>query len=61
MEERFMRKVEGEFGGGPEDLREVKLLSRVVRWTTDGSRCEADSVARGSSRGTCWRRLMARS
>eukprot|EP00969_Alexandrium_andersonii_P242199 10697423-Alexandrium_andersonii.AAC.1 len=30
MEERFVCKVEGQLGGGPQDLLEVRLLSRVI-------------------------------
>eukprot|EP00969_Alexandrium_andersonii_P309359 13671247-Alexandrium_andersonii.AAC.1 len=42
MEERFMCKVEGRLGGGPQDLQEVRLLSRIIRWTREGLRYEVD-------------------
>eukprot|EP00969_Alexandrium_andersonii_P262420 11601406-Alexandrium_andersonii.AAC.1 len=42
MEERTMCKVEGKLGGGPRDLHEVRLLSRIIRWTKEGLKCEAD-------------------
>eukprot|EP00969_Alexandrium_andersonii_P120209 5314678-Alexandrium_andersonii.AAC.1 len=37
-----MCKIEGRLGGGAEDLQEVKLLSRIVRWTPEGRLREAD-------------------
>eukprot|EP00969_Alexandrium_andersonii_P100461 4432008-Alexandrium_andersonii.AAC.1 len=42
MNEKFMCKVEGRLGEGSLDLREVKLLNRVIRWTPDGYLYEAD-------------------
>eukprot|EP00969_Alexandrium_andersonii_P181717 8030346-Alexandrium_andersonii.AAC.1 len=36
MDEKFMCEIEGRLGGGPSDLREVKLLNRIIRWTPDG-------------------------
>eukprot|EP00969_Alexandrium_andersonii_P238400 10522772-Alexandrium_andersonii.AAC.1 len=42
MEENFLCEVEGRLGYGPQDLREVKLLNRIVRWTPTGLRYEAD-------------------
>eukprot|EP00969_Alexandrium_andersonii_P012065 526177-Alexandrium_andersonii.AAC.1 len=42
MDEKFMCKIEGRLGGGPLDLREVKLLNRIIRWTPDGLLYEAD-------------------
>eukprot|EP00969_Alexandrium_andersonii_P068583 3025925-Alexandrium_andersonii.AAC.1 len=33
---------DGRLGGGPSDLQEVKLLSRVARWAPDGLLYEAD-------------------
>eukprot|EP00969_Alexandrium_andersonii_P354230 15441704-Alexandrium_andersonii.AAC.1 len=43
MEERFERKVEGLLGGGAEDLREARLLSRVTGWMPEGLLYEAGS------------------
>eukprot|EP00969_Alexandrium_andersonii_P072834 3213705-Alexandrium_andersonii.AAC.1 len=37
-----MRKVAGKPGGGPQGLREVRLLSRIIRWAKEGLRYEAD-------------------
>eukprot|EP00969_Alexandrium_andersonii_P189762 8385044-Alexandrium_andersonii.AAC.1 len=42
MDEKFMCKIEGRLGGGPEDLQEVKLLKRIIRWAPEGLLCEAD-------------------
>eukprot|EP00969_Alexandrium_andersonii_P272777 12056161-Alexandrium_andersonii.AAC.1 len=42
MEEHFMSKVEGKLGGGPQDLQEVRLLNRIIRWTKEGLRYQAD-------------------
>eukprot|EP00969_Alexandrium_andersonii_P008535 372438-Alexandrium_andersonii.AAC.1 len=42
MEEKLLCKVEGRLGHGPQDLREVKLLNRIIRWAPTGLRYEAD-------------------
>eukprot|EP00969_Alexandrium_andersonii_P120393 5322593-Alexandrium_andersonii.AAC.1 len=42
MNEKFMCKVEGRLGGGSQDLQEVKLLNRIIRWTPEGLLYEAD-------------------
>eukprot|EP00969_Alexandrium_andersonii_P343268 15172788-Alexandrium_andersonii.AAC.1 len=42
MDERLMCKIEGRLGGGPADLQEVKLLSRIIRWAPGGLLYEAD-------------------
>eukprot|EP00969_Alexandrium_andersonii_P226000 9980114-Alexandrium_andersonii.AAC.1 len=42
MNDKFLCKVEGRLGGGPSDLKEVKLLSRIIRWAPDGLLYEAD-------------------
>eukprot|EP00969_Alexandrium_andersonii_P330402 14602456-Alexandrium_andersonii.AAC.1 len=42
MEERCTCKVEGKLGGGPQDLKEVRLLNRIIRWTEEGLRYEAN-------------------
>eukprot|EP00969_Alexandrium_andersonii_P338668 14968262-Alexandrium_andersonii.AAC.1 len=42
MNEKFTRKVEGRLGGSRGDLQEVKLLSRIIRWTPEGLLYEAD-------------------
>eukprot|EP00969_Alexandrium_andersonii_P307459 13591174-Alexandrium_andersonii.AAC.1 len=36
-----MCKVEGRLGGGAQDLQEVKLLGRTIRWTPEGLLYEA--------------------
>eukprot|EP00975_Prorocentrum_lima_P012527 2655994-Prorocentrum_lima.AAC.1 len=42
MEARFLCKVEGRLGGGVGDLKEARLLNRVIRWTQSGYLYEAD-------------------
>eukprot|EP00969_Alexandrium_andersonii_P224651 9921517-Alexandrium_andersonii.AAC.1 len=42
MEAHFLRKVEGRLGGGSGDLKEARLLNRVIRWTPHGYLYEAD-------------------
>jgi hypothetical protein len=42
MAECFLTKVVGRLGGGAGEMRELRILNRVVRWTTDGLRYEAD-------------------
>eukprot|EP00975_Prorocentrum_lima_P044736 9371200-Prorocentrum_lima.AAC.1 len=42
METHFLCKVEGRLGGGAGDLKEVRLLNRVIRWTPGGYLYEAD-------------------
>ena len=42
MAQRFLCKVEGRLGGGKDDLREARLLNRVLRWTPQGLLYEAD-------------------
>eukprot|EP00969_Alexandrium_andersonii_P367126 15470026-Alexandrium_andersonii.AAC.1 len=42
MNEKFMCKVEGRLGRGARGLQEVRLLSRVIRWTPEGLLYEAD-------------------
>eukprot|EP00969_Alexandrium_andersonii_P053097 2332691-Alexandrium_andersonii.AAC.1 len=34
--QRLMCKVEGRLGGGAGDLREARLLNRVIRWAPGG-------------------------
>eukprot|EP00969_Alexandrium_andersonii_P205244 9069122-Alexandrium_andersonii.AAC.3 len=41
MEVRFLCKIQGRLGGAA-DLKEAKLLNRVVRWAPEGCRYEAD-------------------
>ena len=36
MEKSFLVKVVGRLGDGPRDLKEIRVLNRVVSWTTDG-------------------------
>eukprot|EP00975_Prorocentrum_lima_P067656 12916149-Prorocentrum_lima.AAC.1 len=42
MEAHFLCKVEGRLGGGATDLKEARLLNRVIRWSPAGYRYEAD-------------------
>jgi len=42
MQESFLIKVVGKLGDGPKDDREVRVLNRVVRWTSEGIIYEAD-------------------
>jgi hypothetical protein len=42
MHERFLLKELGRLGGGPGELRELRVLNRVIRWTTSGLKYEAD-------------------
>ena len=42
MESHFLCKVNGRLGGDAADLREVRLLNRVIRWGPQGISYEAD-------------------
>ena len=42
MEKRFLVKVIGQLGGDETDLKEIRVLNRVLRWTPDGILYEAD-------------------
>ena len=42
MERAFLCKVEGRLGDGPNNLREAKILNRVVTWKPWGIQYEAD-------------------
>jgi hypothetical protein len=42
MHKRFLLKELGRLGGGPSELRELRVLNRVVRWTPAGLKYEAD-------------------
>jgi hypothetical protein len=42
MDTRFLIKVIGRLGGDSGDLQELRVLNRVLRWTTDGIYAEAD-------------------
>ena len=42
MEASFLVKVIGQLGGDDDELMELRVLNRVVRWTRDGVRLEAD-------------------
>ena len=42
MEASFLVKVIGQLGGDPDDLKELRVLNRVLRWTDDGILLEAD-------------------
>ena len=42
MEESFLVKVIGQLGGDPSDLKELRVLNKVLRWTADGILLEAD-------------------
>ena len=36
MEKEFLCKVEGRLGSGKSDLKEARVLNRVIRWTESG-------------------------
>ena len=38
----FLVKVIGQLGGDPDDLKELRVLNRVLRWTDNGILLEAD-------------------
>jgi hypothetical protein len=42
MHERFLLKELGRLGGGQGELRELRVLNRVIRWTQAGLKYEAD-------------------
>ena len=42
MEANFLVKVIGQLGGDRNDLKELRVLNRVLRWTDDGILLEAD-------------------
>ena len=42
MHERFLLKELGRLGGGAGELKELRVLNRVVRWTPAGLKYEAD-------------------
>jgi hypothetical protein len=42
MHERFLLKELGRLGGGEGELRELRVLNRVIRWTPEGLKYEAD-------------------
>jgi hypothetical protein len=42
MEASFLVKIIGQLGGDKDDLREIRVLNRVLRWTDDGILLEAD-------------------
>ena len=42
MRQAFLCKVEGRLGSGAGDLREARVLGRVIQWTKEGLRYEAD-------------------
>jgi hypothetical protein len=42
MHERFLLKELGRLGGDPGELRELRVLNRIVQWTPQGLRYEAD-------------------
>jgi hypothetical protein len=42
MAECFLTKVVGRLGGGAGEVRELRILNRIVRWADDGLRYEAD-------------------
>ena len=42
MQRAFLCKIEGRIGSGARDLREARVLGRVIRWTPEGIRYEAD-------------------
>jgi hypothetical protein len=42
MHEHFLLKELGRLGGGPGELRELRVLNRILRWTPAGLKYEAD-------------------
>ena len=42
MESRFLCKISGRLGGDAVDVKELRFLNRVVRWTQEGIKYEAD-------------------
>ena len=42
MEQAFLVKVIGQLGGDPDDLKELRVLNRVLRWTDEAILLEAD-------------------
>ncbi len=42
MHERFLLKELGRLGGGQGELKELRVLNRVIRWTPAGLKYEAD-------------------
>ncbi len=42
MHERFLLKELGRLGGGQGELKELRVLNRVIRWTPTGLKYEAD-------------------
>jgi hypothetical protein len=42
MHERFLLKELGRLGGGQGELRELRVLNRIIRWTPAGLKYEAD-------------------
>ncbi len=42
MHERFLLKELGRLGGDPGELRELRVLNRIIRWTPQGLKYEAD-------------------
>jgi len=42
MQEAFLCKVEGRLGSATKDLKEARVLGRIIRWTKDGFKYEAD-------------------
>ena len=42
MEAAFLSKAGGRLGGGATNVREVRLLNRIIRWTPTGLLYEAD-------------------
>ncbi len=42
MHERFLLKELGRLGGGQGELKELRVLNRVIQWTPAGLRYEAD-------------------
>ena len=42
MHERFLLKELGRLGGGEGELKEMRVLNRVLQWTASGLKYEAD-------------------
>eukprot|EP00969_Alexandrium_andersonii_P326046 14406552-Alexandrium_andersonii.AAC.1 len=53
MTEAFLCKVEGRLGGDSGDLKEVRLLNRIIRWTPPDCYMRQTRVTRSNSCATC--------
>ena len=42
MENKFLCKIEGRMGGAPEDVKQARILNRIITWEELGIQYEAD-------------------